>query len=137
MAIIMEFRGILKKNYFKNFSPYNQLKAIAILISIPIIIIIHGWSLLRYPEVHVDEALFANRAWAYIQTGKQMGSLERLYIDRVDLNWITNQWLISVIQAAVLRFYTEPNLFYLRILSLLFGCILLVSNFIIGEKLRG
>ncbi|HEX7556464.1 MAG TPA: glycosyltransferase family 39 protein, partial [Leptolinea sp.] len=102
-----------------------------------LIAILHIWSLMRYPEVHVDEAWLISRAWAYIQTGHQFGPLDFGLVDKFKDYWIVNEWLITVLQAAVLRLSKVPDLYLVRSLSLLLGFGLLGINFIIGKKLGG
>ncbi len=106
----------------------SRLTSIWIFVFI-LIFILHLWSLMRYPAPHVDEAFLTSRAWSFIQTGRQYGMLDSGVIDAVPGNWTLNQWLITFLQAAVLRFFPRPELIPLRVLSLVFGIGLLGANY--------
>ncbi len=101
------------------------------------VFILHLWSLMRYPAPHVDEAFLTSRAWSFVQTGHQYGMLDSGVIDAIPGNWTLNQWLITFIQAAVLRFFPQPELIQLRVLSLIFGLGLLGANFWLTRRLGG
>ncbi len=102
-----------------------------------LILILHLWSLTRYPGVSDDEAWLVSRAWAFIQTGHQLGPLDDPGFQSSPGLWTVNQWLITFLQAGVLRFFSAPSLIALRVLSLVFGLGLLGTNFWIAYRLSG
>lgn len=98
---------------------------------------IHLLTLMRYPEVNVDEAFLASRAWAFNQTGRQFGPLDFNITDHLKDYWIVNDWFVTVLQGLALKLSIRPELIWVRLLSLLFGFLLLGINFVIGKKLGG
>jgi 4-amino-4-deoxy-L-arabinose transferase-like glycosyltransferase len=102
-----------------------------------LIIGIHLLTVMRYPEVNVDEAILASRAWAFNQTGHQFGPLDFNITDHLKDYWIVNDWFVTVLQGLVLKLSISPELIWVRLLSLLFGFLLLGINFVIGNKLGG
>ena len=120
-----------------NYLELQKYRNVLLWIGVIIIAALHIWSLMRYPEVHVDEAWLTSRAWAFIQTGHQFGPLDSGLENNFKDYWIVNQWLITVLQAGVLKLSSAPSLFLVRFLSLMFGFGLLGINFIIGKKLGG
>src|SRR3954463_4336263 len=57
------------------------------------------WSLLRTPAPFIDEVWFANRAWAFLQTGRNFGTLDQGVWDHFDGYWTYFPWLPSVFVA--------------------------------------
>ena len=98
---------------------------------------LHGWSLLRFPAPFVDEAWLASRAWAFMRTGLAFGPLDSGVADRFAGYWTYNQWLMTFLDSLVLRFFNTPNLLAVRIVSLLFGLILLALVYVIAHRLGG
>ena len=96
---------------------------------------VHGWSLLRYPEVFVDEAWFASRAWGFLQTGRAFGALDHGVFERFDGYWTFLPWLGTWIQSWGLRWSATPSLLGVRIVSLVFGFVLLAQTYFIGSRL--
>lgn len=99
------------------------------------ILLLHVWSLMRYPAPHIDEAWLVSRAWGFIQSGHPFGVLDAGLTENMDHYWITNQWLITALHALVLRFFTTPMLLPLRVFSLVIGSGLLAVNFVIARRL--
>lgn len=97
---------------------------------------IHAWSLMRYPLPFVDEVWVTSRAWAFIQTGHQLGPLDtgaEIYPHA----WVLNQWLFTFLQSLVLRFSAIPSLIPVRMMALGFGCILIFAAYQGGRQLIG
>ena len=91
---------------------------------------------MRYPALFVDEAWLASRAWAFITTGHQYGSLDAGVLGQIYPGiWTVNQWSFTALQSLVLRLFPEPLLLPLRLLSLAEGFGLLVVNYWICQKL--
>jgi 4-amino-4-deoxy-L-arabinose transferase-like glycosyltransferase len=101
------------------------------------ILALHLWSLMRFPPPFVDEAWLVSRAWAFAHTGHQFGPLDAGLAEKLDHYWIANQWLITALQAAVLRFFPVPMLLPLRVLSLILGFGLLAANYWAASRLGG
>ena len=102
-----------------------------------IILAIHLLTLLRYPRPFVDEAWLVSRAWAFKQTGHQFGVLDAGLGENYAGLWTLNQWLITVLQSTVLRFFPRPELLPLRALSLVEGIGLLAVSYWTANKLGG
>ncbi len=100
-----------------------------------ILLLLHAWSLMRYPAPHVDEAWLVSRAWGFFQTGHAFGMLDSGLTEHIDHYWIVHQWLITGLHSLVLRFYPAPVLMPLRVFSLLVGLGLLAANYSIASRL--
>jgi len=101
------------------------------------ILILHLLTLLRYPPPFVDEAWLVSRAWAFKDTGHQFGPLDAGLGEQFAGIWTLNQWLITVLQSSVLRFFAQPELLPLRALSLVEGFGLLVVSYWTTNRLSG
>jgi hypothetical protein len=109
----------------------------ALFIVLAAMLSIHLWSLMHFPPPFVDEAWFAGRAWSFIQTGRAFGPLDAGVFDRFEGYWTLFPWLPTFIQSLGLRFVSQPELLPLRIVSLLFGFLLLGTVYAIATRLRG
>jgi len=49
-----------------------------------VVLVLHLWSLPRFPGPFVDEAWFGNRAWSFVQHGNPLGTLDHGVVDRFD-----------------------------------------------------
>src|SRR5438128_1773867 len=94
------------------------------------------WSLLRTPPPFIDEVWFANRAWAYLQTGLNFGTMDEGVWDHFDGHWTYFPWLPSLFEALAFRFL-GLSLFALRIPSLAFGLVLLGAVYAIARHFGG
>lgn len=101
------------------------------------ILLIHLLTLLRYPPPFVDEAWLVSRAWAFKQTGHQFGPLDAGLGEQFAGIWTLNQWLITVLQSSILRFFGQPELLPLRALSLVEGLGLLAVSYWTANRLCG
>ena len=102
-----------------------------------LILLLHLLTLMRYPAPFVDEAWLVSRAWAFIQTGHQYGPLDSGLGEQFPGIWTLNQWLITVLQSFVLRFFAQPQLLPVRILSLIEGFGLLAVSYGTAARLGG
>jgi 4-amino-4-deoxy-L-arabinose transferase-like glycosyltransferase len=100
-------------------------------------LILHLWSLARYPAPFVDEVWLISRAEGLIQTGHQFGVLDNTGIINLPGMWTLNQWLITFLQAVVLRFFPQPELIPVRVLALFFGSGLLGASYWTAWRLGG
>jgi 4-amino-4-deoxy-L-arabinose transferase-like glycosyltransferase len=98
---------------------------------------LHIWSLLRFPPPFVDEAWHMSRAWSFLQTGKTFGMLDSGVPDKNPGYWTFLPWFGNMLQATALRFSGAPSLLAVRVVSLLFGALLLLAVFIIARRLGG
>ncbi len=96
---------------------------------------LHVWSLMRFPAPFVDEAWLTNRAWAFIQTGRQLGPLDMGLVERFEGAWTANQWLITFLYSLSLRLYGSPMLVATRAVSLAFGLVLLAAVYSIANRI--
>jgi 4-amino-4-deoxy-L-arabinose transferase-like glycosyltransferase len=93
-------------------------------------------SLLRTPAPFVDEAWYACRAWALLQTGRAFGSLDGGVFDRFDGYWTYFPLLGTYIHALAIQAF-GLSLFSVRLVSLVFGSLLLVAVFVVGNYIQG
>lgn len=93
-------------------------------------------SLVRTPPPHVDDAWYGSRAWAFIHTGWPFGPLDAGVLDRFEGYWSYLPWLGSFFQSLPLRIL-GLSFFSVRLSSLIFGLLLLVTLYAIGAALEG
>jgi hypothetical protein len=93
-------------------------------------------SLLRTPAPFIDEVWFANRAWGFVQTGLNFGTIDRGVFDRFDGYWTYEPWLPTFFWALSFRLL-GLSLFALRLVSLVFGLVLLLALFVVADRLAG
>ena len=91
----------------------------------------HSWSLIRFPQVLNDEAWLVSRAWYYLQTGLVFGPLDMGVIDRFEGFETFLPWLPTFIQSMSLGIFGSPSLLPARVVSLLFGMVLLGAIYLI------
>jgi 4-amino-4-deoxy-L-arabinose transferase-like glycosyltransferase len=96
--------------------------------------VFHLLTLMRQPAPFVDEAWNANRAWALLHTGQAFGTLDAGVFDRYPDYGIYFPWLGTAIHAVGLALF-GPDLFAVRIVSLVFGLVLLLAVYIIAARL--
>jgi hypothetical protein len=108
-------------------------------LAVPFIAIVglHAWSLMRFPAPFVDEAWLASRAWGFVQTGRAFGVLDAGVFDRFEGYWTFFPWLSVVIQSLALRFSPAPTLLAVRVVSLIFGGVLLGAVYSIANSRGG
>ncbi|HEV8636017.1 MAG TPA: glycosyltransferase family 39 protein [Chloroflexota bacterium] len=93
-------------------------------------------SLLRTPPPFIDEVWFANRAWGFVQTGLNFGTLDEGVWNRFDGYWTYFPWLPTYFVSLAFEAF-GLSLFSLRLTSLVFGLVLLVALYAIAERLGG
>ncbi len=101
------------------------------------IFLFHLLTLMRYPPPFVDEGSLVSRAWAFKSTGHQVGMLDSGLGEQFAGFWTLNQWLITALQSLVLRFFAQPELLPMRILSLIEGFGLLAVTYWTAARLSG
>ena len=90
----------------------------------------------RFPPVFVDEAWNANRAWTWLQTGVNAGSMDFGGWEHLAGYWHFYPLLPSILLASLMRVW-GVSLIPLRFLSWSFGVLLLVSVYSIVRSLSG
>jgi 4-amino-4-deoxy-L-arabinose transferase-like glycosyltransferase len=93
-------------------------------------------SLLRTPAPFIDEVWFANRAWGFVQTGLNFGTLDEGVWNRYDGYWTYFPWLPTYFVSLAFQVF-GLSLFSLRVTSLVFGLVLLVALYSIADRLAG
>jgi 4-amino-4-deoxy-L-arabinose transferase-like glycosyltransferase len=93
-------------------------------------------TLMRTPLPMNDEAWNAARAWQLIQSGRAFSSLDSGVFDRFDGYWTMFPWLGVWFQSLAVR-ALGLSLESVRMASLVFGMVLLVAVFAIGNRVGG
>jgi 4-amino-4-deoxy-L-arabinose transferase-like glycosyltransferase len=93
-------------------------------------------SLNRTPAPFVDEAWYANRAWAFIHTGRAFGTMDSGVLDKYDGYWTYFPVLGTLAHAAAIWTF-GLSLYSVRLVSLAFGLVLLVAIFTVGHRFGG
>ena len=96
----------------------------------------HYVTLMRTPAPFVDEAWYASRAWSLIQTGRNFSTLDSGVFDRFDGYWTYLPLLGTWVQSLSIRIF-GLSLWSVRLVSLLFGLIVLVAVYSIACRLGG
>lgn len=112
---------------------YHQLALVCLLVGVAGLNLL---SLLRFPSPDVDEAWRASRAWALIRTGRAFGTLDAGVFDRYEGYWTFFPWLEIWFTASAIRLL-GLSLFAVRLVSLVFGLLLLVCLYAIASNLEG
>src|SRR4051794_38735742 len=86
------------------------------------------------PSPFTDEGWNASRAWGLLHTGRAYGSLDAGVFDHYDGYWTYFPWIGTALHAIPV-FLFGPTLFSVRLVSLLFGVLLLTTVYIIGRIL--
>lgn len=98
---------------------------------------LHLFTLDRFPAPFVDEAWLGSRAWGFAQTNRVFGALDAGIFDHYEGYWTFLPWLSTAIQSLPFRLLPAPSLYPLRLLSLLFGGLLLVAVYAISRYSSG
>src|SRR5688572_549233 len=93
-------------------------------------------TLLRMPAPYVDEGWNANRSWALLHTGRPFGSMDSGVFERYPGYWTYFPLLASAIHAAGIA-VLGPTLLAMRMVSFLFGALLLLAVYVSGKRLYG
>jgi len=111
-----------------------HLTAVALLVAV---FAIHLLTLLRYPPPFADEAWNANRAWAFATQGVPFGGLDAGVFERYPGYWTYLPVLPTALHALPLWLAGGPGLLPIRLISLLFGAILVTACHTIGRARGG
>ncbi len=98
------------------------------------VVALHLLSLTRTPPPFVDEVHLVSPAWAFAQTGRDLGSMSISAITEDDGRWLHGSLLGVSVQALVIR-TLGLSIFSVRLVSLVFGLLILVSVYAIARHL--
>ena len=93
-------------------------------------------TLVRSPAPFVDDAWYANRAWALIHTGRPFGTLDAGVFDGYDGYWTFIPYFGAWILSLAIRLL-GLSLYSVRVVSLIFGLTLLVALYVVGNQVGG
>lgn len=128
---------IMEQFLEKSRTLYRGRPWVGILLVFIVILIFHGWSLMRFPQPFVDEAWAANRAWSFLQTGRVFGTLDSDFMTEFPGYWTYFPLLSVLAQAGVLQFLAVPSLLAVRLVSFFWGLVLLGCIYWIARRLLG
>jgi 4-amino-4-deoxy-L-arabinose transferase-like glycosyltransferase len=106
-----------------------------LILTILLLGILHGWSLLRYPELNGDEPWVGSRTWSYLRTGVVFGPLEHGVMDLVPGYQQLFPKIPVLAQSLIMRFFQEPDLLGVRLASLAAGALVLACIYLIAGRL--
>lgn len=101
------------------------------------LLLFHGCTLMRFPQVFVDEAWYGARALGYLRTGQAYGSLDSDFMVHYPGYGTYFPLLPVVLHAISFRLAGQPSLLAMRIVSLVFGFWLLLAVYSTAYRLRG
>lgn len=96
----------------------------------------HFQTLTRYPAVFIDESWNANAAWNWSRTGVNFDPIHSGTLDQVGYEWLrrpnlgTLPWVVTFMAAGT-------GLFQARMVSYIFGILLLAAMILVGHKSFG
>lgn len=142
----MDLRGVVAARTAAKPGAFSGRPDLTVAHSLRSGVVVAGWlclnalfnllTLLSFPPPFVDEAWGANRAWAMLQTGRAFGTMDEGVFQRYPGYWNYMPWLGTAIHAVVLRAF-GLSLFSMRLTSVGFGVLLLISVYVIGRQLLG
>lgn len=92
--------------------------------------------LTRVPAVFIDESWNANTAWNWLQTGNNFDSMHAGTLDQFGYEWL--RWpIIGNLPWRVAFASLGLGLFQARLVSWLFGCLLLLATAVVGRRTFG
>lgn len=98
---------------------------------------IHFVTLTHFPPLFVDEAWNASRAWGFIHTGKNLGTLDAGLFEKYPAYATYFPLLPTLFYSALLQLFDPPSLLPMRLVSLFFGSVLLICAAFIARKVAG
>ena len=107
------------------------------LLTVAVILLINGITLMRFPSPNGDEAWMASKALAFIDSGSGFGALDEGVMDRIEGYQHFFPWLPSAIQSLGVLLFGEPSLLAMRFISLVSGLLLLIAIYFIGSAFDG
>jgi 4-amino-4-deoxy-L-arabinose transferase-like glycosyltransferase len=114
--------------------PYIRIIAVCLLsIAVVAALVVHIAFLEHYPIVFIDEPWYANAAWNWGQTGINFSTMHTGTMDQFGYEWIywpylgNLPWLISFTALGL-------GLFQARLVSWLFGLILVLATMFVGRR---
>jgi len=119
------------------FGSLHKDSKVPLVLMLAFVALFHFATLERYPPPFVDEGWFGSRAWAFRSTHQAFGPLDRGVFDRFPGYWTYFPWIPTFIQSLTYVGRDQPGLLPLRVLSVLFGLILLAALFFIAKRLAG
>jgi len=109
--------------------------------SVPVLFLLiaafHLWGLMRYPTPFVDEAWLGSRAWNFLTTGQAFGAFDLGWIDQFDGYWTFLPWLPTVFFSWGMRWFAQPSLIGIRLVSFGSGLFLLAAVYLIAKSVGG
>lgn len=121
--IPLSHKNLYKIEYFESF----------ILV---IILIVHSFTLMRFPAPFIDEAWMASRALQFIQSGSSFGPVDHGVLDHYQAAENFYPLISSAVQSIGLLIIGAPTLFAIRLSSFIVGLVLLVLVYLLGINLK-
>ncbi len=109
---------------------------LAVTVTFVAVAVFHLLTLLRVPAPFVDDAWYASRAWSLIQQGQAFGTLDAGVLDRYPGYWTYFPLLGPIVQSLGIRLL-GLSLFSVRLVSLVFGLMLLAIVYAMGRRIGG
>jgi len=133
MRLNLIFRNLALKD-----KAFSKLRARA---SVPVLFLLittfHLWGLMRYPAPFVDEAWVGARVWNFLETGQTFEALDAGVFDRFEDFWTIFPMLPILIFSLGMRWFADPSLLGIRLVSLGSGLVLLAAVYVIAKSIRG
>jgi 4-amino-4-deoxy-L-arabinose transferase-like glycosyltransferase len=102
--------------------------------AIALISAVHFLTLTVYPSVFIDEGWLANTSWSWLQTGVAFDRIHQGVLDQFGYQWVTEVFLGQFPYLVAYNFL-GVGLFQTRLVSWLFGVLLLLATAQVGTRL--
>jgi 4-amino-4-deoxy-L-arabinose transferase-like glycosyltransferase len=96
----------------------------------------HLFFLTSYPQVFIDEPWNANVAWTWLKTGVNFDTMHSGVLDQFGYGWVRWPYLGNAFWAMAFA-VLGMGLFQIRLVSWIFGCVLLLLVFLVGRRSYG
>ena len=133
-----EFEIVEQKSDYRanTVTRFEIILAGILFVAIAVVMVINIIFLTKYPPVFVDESWNANAAWNWLKTGINFNSMHAGTLDQFGYEWLrwptigNLPWKLSFAALGL-------GLFQLRLVSWIFGCLLLLMTFLVGRRTYG
>jgi len=114
----------------------TSIVIVVLVLATMLVMVSHLIFLTTYPQVFIDEPWDANVAWTWLKTGVNFDTIHRGVLDQYGYEWVrwpyigNSFWMMSFALLGL-------GLFQIRLVSWIFGCVLLLLVFLVGRRSYG
>lgn len=117
---------------FDNQTPLTRLEWL-LLGLLAVLLLGHLLTLTIYPSVFIDEGWLANTTWSWLKTGINFDTIHAGVLDQFGYEWVTDNFLGQMPYVLMYNFF-GLGLFQARLVSWIFGVILIVATILVCRR---